>query len=180
MILSDRDIKFNLDIGLLKIKPRPEEEAIQPASVDLHLSDEIIIYDHKQIVRPWDGIDKFEYEKIIKTRILKPRECILGSTIESVEISNGLVARVEGLSSLGRCFLLVHVTAGFIDPGFKGNVTLEIKNIGNWPIEIKPKMRICQLCFMKVTGPSNRVYGQKGLGSRYQNSIGTIEARRRK
>ena len=166
MSISDSEIKRLLQSEKLVINPKPEDNQIQPASVDLRLSSDIILdlasYTKRTI--PSEGIQ------------LEPGDCALGSTVEWVEIPNFLTDRVEGKSSLGRNFLMVHV-AGFIDPGFKGNITLELKNLGRFSLTLKPGMKISQLCFDYITGEVERPYGSDGLGSHYQNSVGTIGPR---
>lgn len=150
MILSDSAIREELTKGSLVIKPNPLDKAIQPASVDLHLESN------------WLG------------HSLDPGEFFLSSTLEWIEIPHYLAARVEGVSSLARNGLLVHATAGFIDPGFRGNITLELKNISSDIISLLPGMRISQICFLKVEGNVLRPYGSEGLGSKYQDSKGTV------
>ena len=108
---------------------------------------------------------------------MEPGDFILGSTVEHIEVPPDLAARVEGKSSLGRLGLMVHVTAGFIDPGFKGNITLELKNLSHRSITLKTGMPISQICFEELSGKVLRPYGSEGLGSKYQSSKGTVPSR---
>lgn len=185
MILSDSKIRERLYSGNIVIKPELSDEAIQPATIDLRLGPDLlragydvgydaIDLERVGVVVPVSKVDlKREYDN---KYILNTNEFILGSTTEYLECPSDLVCRVEGKSSLGRIGLLVHATAGFIDPGFKGNITLEIKNIGNYPIVLRNNMKICQICFETLEGVVLRPYGHKDLGSRYQNSHGTVGA----
>ena len=156
------------------IDPLPEDGAIQPASIDLHLSRSILLYPLNQT--ELDPLKPSELEKydICPYYWLDADEFVLGSTIERVELPSDIYARVEGKSSLGRCGLQVHVTAGFIDPGFCGNITLEIKNVNMCIINLRPGMPIAQICFGRLDGRVVRPYGSDGLGSKYQGSRGTI------
>ncbi|MBQ6219976.1 MAG: dCTP deaminase [Methanobrevibacter sp.] len=161
-VLSDYSIKeridelFNSPISL---------NSIQPCSVDLHLREDLINLDGEEF-----NLDAGDY-------ILQPDEFILGSTSEYVTIPNDLVAQVDGKSSIGRLGVMIHVTAGYIDAGFNGNITLEIKNISNKPFTLKKGMSICQIIFFELTTEVTRTYGDESLGSHYQNSIGTIRSR---
>lgn len=170
MILSDSEIIRRMDMvanNRIVIDPYPKPEAMQAASVDLHLSDKLVFF-YKEAQR---GLAAEMKNGMFQ---LDPGRFILGSTIERVEIPKDLAARVEGKSSLGRIGLLVHVTAGFIDPGFKGNITLELKNLSPLPIILKERMAISQMCFEELSGPVARPYGSRGLGSHYQDSEGTV------
>lgn len=176
MVLSDRDIRRSLCAGDLVIDPL-DDDRIQPASVDLTLCDEFL-------VRPWSGayechpIDLDDVEgslatqpmrkKKCKLHILLPREFCLGSTLEHIEIPNDMVGRVEGKSSLGRLGLIVHATAGYVDPGFKGKITLEIYNLNFRPIILHPGKSICQLSFSRLESPAVYPYGHEKVGSHYQ------------
>jgi len=160
------------------IEPVPPDGAFQPVSIDLHLSPMVKHYE-------WDGLaidiksppalvdDTIDYV----FDIIEPGGFMLGSTLEHVSVPNDLYAKVEGKSSIARCGLLVHITAGFIDPGFRGNITLELKNVNNVPVIIRSGMPICQICFGRVEGRIARPYGSNGLGSRYQDSKGTVGPR---
>lgn len=167
MILSDRDIRKKMKEGRIKITPEPEDVQIQPSSIDLGLSNDFII------PTPM-GNTKVE---VFDTLILQPGDSLLGSTIEYIELSDSLCARVEGRSSLGRKFLNIHSTAGFADSGFKGNITLEFTNNGKEGIELRKGMRICQLVFEELSSPAERPYGSEGLNSKYQGQKGVTESK---
>ena len=172
MVLSDRDIRRELDAGRLIISPR-DDTAIQPASVDLRLgrglrvfqSHRLPVIDVKQemahLTEPVE-IDE------VNPFILHPGEFVLGVTLEEVQLPNDIVGRLDGKSSLGRLGLVVHSTAGFVDPGWQGNLTLELSNLATLPINLYYGMKISQISFMRLTSPAERPYGSKGLGSRYQ------------
>lgn len=163
MVLSDGAIIEGLGTGQIGISPYPKSEAIQPASVDLRLSD-----DFRTI-----GGNLFEPGDFP----LKPTSFVLGSTIEQVTVPNNMVARVEGKSSLARMGILVHVTAGFIDPGFSGRITLEFANLSTEVFNLVRGMYICQISFETLDRPALRPYGSEGLGSSYQNQTGTRESK---
>lgn len=164
-ILSDRDIWKYLDSGELVVNPCNDID-VQPASIDLHLSDELIDLD--------GVISVLEYGE---EYVLQPGEFILGCTSEYVEIPDNLSGRVEGRSSIGRLGITAHITAGYIDPGFKGQITLEINNVSDKDFILKKNMNICQIVFETLTSPCIRPYGSKDLGSKYQDSKGTIASR---
>lgn len=180
MILSDRDILRSIQLNEIIINPLDKND-VQPSSVDLHLSG------HIKYITQCEKIDLSDPEKVIKNRdvsflndmkiFLDPGMFILGSTIEHIEIPTDICARVEGKSSFGRAGLAVHITAGFIDPGFKGNITLELRNLGPATIILKPGTQICQICFIKLTSEVLRPYGHPSLNSKYQDSVGTVSYR---
>ena len=160
MILSDRDIKLELMDKALKIIPKPN--IIQPASVDLRLG-----YNLKMLNGDSWNLNNGSY-------LLKPGEFLLASTYEHVEIPDYLVGIVDGKSSLGRLGVMVHVTAGYIDPGFKGNITLELFNCSNQPFRLRKNMLICQLVLEQLSSRCDNPYGSGKLNSHYQNSKGTV------
>ena len=162
MILSDRDIsnRLRMDLHIDPLKDRHRQ--IQPASVDLRLSNSFIL----------DG-NEFEQESFT----LEPGDFILGSTIEEVEIPADLVGEVEGRSSWGRKGLTIHSTAGYVDPGFIGELTLEISNEGPAPVTIEHTDYICQLVLEKLHSPAERPYGHEDRDSKYQEQDGTVESR---
>lgn len=184
MKLSDSEIKRRMltkDSEQIIITPELGSHCIQPTSVDLHLAPTLRLYPppvpgRRLVLDPEKGADT--HEQGFETYELEPGEFLLASTFEHVTIPTDLVAIVEGKSSLGRVGLAVHITAGFIDPGFRGNITLELKNVNAHPIKLTGGMAICQLCFEPILGTVERPYGSAGLRSRYQNSEGTIGARR--
>jgi dCTP deaminase len=171
-VIADRDIRAALEAGRIRIDPT-DEASLQPSSVDLHLDREFRVFHNYRYARidprmempdlteptSIDGDDPF---------ILHPGEFVLGQTLEWVELPDDLVSRLEGKSSLGRLGLLIHSTAGYVDPGWKGNLTLELSNVANLPIALYFGMRIGQISFFEMSSPVERPYGTKGLGSRYQ------------
>ena len=166
MILNNKQIKNHRKI---RIEPTPTQAQIQPASIDLRLDDEYLQPIPEEKVDPKKDSPNYEYitgEKII----IPPHSFILGSTIETVEIPSDIVARVEGRSSIGRLGLTIHVTAGFIDPGFKGNITLEIANLSNNSIVLHKGMRICQIVFEEIEPPTI-LYGEAGNKYQLQNGV---------
>lgn len=153
MILSDRTIKEYLDEGRISIEPSSLRD-IQPASMDLRLSNEFRIPEKNYIIKG-------------NTYTLYPGEFILGSTQEYIKIPDDIVARVEGRSSMGRLGVTMHITAGFIDPGFEGRITLEIANLGNSPVRLCAGQRVCQIVFETMTTPASIPYGHEARDSKY-------------
>jgi len=180
MILSDRSLARALYQGDIKITPRPR--IIQPASVDVHLSPRFRVFvntHHTHIDPREDMSDLTRTVDIVDGRpfILHPDEFVLGSTIERIDLSGSMAARIEGKSSLGRLGLLVHSTAGFIDPGFTGDLTLELRNIAQLPVMLWPGYPIAQLSFYILSTPAGRLYGDPELGSKYQHQDGPTASR---
>lgn len=183
MILSDGDLTRCLHSGHIAITPC-RKEAIQPSSIDLRLSYQFRVFNHSKYTHidpsnlPEDLtilVEKTEENPFI----LHPGEFILGSTIEHVTLSSSYAARLEGKSSIGRIGLQVHSTAGVIDPGFSGQITLELTNVANLPILLCPGLDVAQLTVFTMRNPARRPYGSVGLGSRYQGQQGPVAARRR-
>jgi dCTP deaminase len=172
VILNDGEIRARIERGDILIDPVPEDQCFQPASVDLTLGDTLRIYSSVELA---PDIEPDTFQKEIDPEEgykLSPGEFCLGVTRERVVVPPDLVARVEGKSSIGRMGLLVHVTAGFIDPGFDGRITLELCNLNpGCLIVVKPGMRISQLAFEAMTAPAERPYGANGLGSRYKGDM---------
>lgn len=164
MIISDGTIYHMLEDDYLKIVPVSEEQ-IQPASIDLTLGDTL-----KSLNGDTYNISDEPYE-------LKPKEFILASTYEYVEIPDNLVGQVEGRSSIGRLGVLIHITAGYIDPAFCGNITLELYNVSDKPFKLKYGDSICQLVLHLLDKPAIRPYGSDGLNSKYQYSDGVVESK---
>jgi len=162
-ILSDKTIMQRIKIKKDLIVTPLNDCDVQPCSIDLHLG---------RTLKTIQGREFYLKEKVHK--ILEPGEFILGSTLEHVEIPNDIVAVVDGKSSLGRLGITAHVTAGYIDAGFKGNITLEIANLSDEPFRLERNMPIAQIVFHTLTSPVIRPYGSDGLNSHYQNSKGTI------
>lgn len=177
MILSDRDIKVAIASGHVKIEGFDAPPHIHAASMDLHLSSVFKIYEHSKFAvldprKPesfCNNMRKIEVEKG-DSFMVQPGEFILGVTVEKITVPDDLVVRVEGRSSLGRLGIIVHSTAGFVDPGFSGTITLEISNLNRMPIALYPGMRICQLAFMQMTSPAETPYNKKPF-SKYQGQI---------
>ncbi len=180
MVLSDRTIREELEAGRIVIEPLGED-CIQPSSVDLHVDRYFRLFrNHTQRV-----IDVREDQEDLTELVdvgeeplmLHPGEFVLGSTVERVRIPDDLVARLEGKSSLGRLGLLIHSTAGFVDAGWDGHLTLELSNVANLPITVYPDMKIGQISFLRMTTPADRPYGTVGLGSKYQGQWGPTPSR---
>lgn len=172
MVLSDRDIRVALDKKRITIDPIQDSD-IQPASVDVHLDRKILVFRNSR--RPFIDIheDVSDLTEMVEIKdgipfILHPGEFVLGSTLESIGLSDSLVARLEGKSSLGRIGLLIHSTAGYVDPGWNGNLTLELSNVNNLPVTLYYGMKIGQISFTELSSPSDRPYGSSDLGSKYQ------------
>lgn len=164
MILSDRDIRAAMQRpdNALIIDPPVNDEQMQPASVEMNLGSTLAHRSGKQI-----DLGKWGHGYP-----MRPREFLLGHTIQRVRVPDDLVAVVNGKSSIGRLGLTVHVTAGFVDPGFDGEVTLELANLSNESVTLHAGMIICQLVFHQMTSPAERPYGSAGLGSHYQGQRG--------
>jgi len=184
MILSDTDIRRRLDDGDLVIDPLDEPELqIQPASVDLRLGREFLEFERTNIpcIHPESEAEVAEYvtETVVPEGdefILHPGDFVLGTTVERVEIPRDLIAHVEGRSSLGRLAIVVHATAGLCDPGYQGQITLELSNLGAAPVALAPGMRISQLTFTELSSPAERPYGED-RGSKYQDQSGPQASR---
>lgn len=171
MILSDRDIKKYLELGKISIDPY-FPECLQPASIDLHLDKTFLIFDtvnhHIIDVRePVEGLMRKVVIEDDKPFILHPGEFALGVTFEEIGVGDDMVGRLEGKSSLGRLGIIIHATAGYLDPGNKLKMTLELSNIGSLPVKLYYKMPIAQMSFSPLSSASERPYGSKSLGSKY-------------
>jgi dCTP deaminase len=179
MILSDADILSRLERGDLVIEPLEDPDIqVQPASVDLRLGREFLEFQHANIpcIHPNSEQEVEEYVEDTYVEegdefILHPGDFVLGTTIERVEIPADLIAHVEGRSSLGRLAIVVHATAGLCDPGYQGQITLELSNLGTAPVALTPGMRISQLTFTELKTPAERPYGEE-RGSKYQDQKG--------
>ena len=181
MILSDVDIRKELAAGRIEIDPF-DDASVQPSSVDLHVDRQFRVFANSRY--PYIDVrsempDLTEMVEVAgdEAFILHPGEFVLGSTLERVTLPDDLVARLEGKSSLGRLGLLIHSTAGFIDPGWDGHVTLELSNVANLPITIYVGMKIGQLSFVQLTEPAETPYGSRNLGSKYQGQQGPTPSR---
>ncbi len=181
MVLSDRTIREELDAGRIVIDPLGDD-CIQPSSVDLHVDRYFRLFrNHSQRVIDVreDQEDLTELVDVGEDTpmVLHPGEFLLGSTVERVKLPGDLVARLEGKSSLGRLGLLIHSTAGFVDAGWDGHLTLELSNVANLPILLYPGMKIGQISFLRMSTPADRPYGTSGLGSKYQGQWGPTPSR---
>jgi dCTP deaminase len=181
VLLSDRDIRAEIQAGRIGLEPY-DSEMVQPASVDIRLDRFFRTFENHryQFIDPRQ--DQPDMTRSVEVRpdesfVLHPGEFVLGSTFEVVTLPDDIAARVEGKSSLGRLGLLTHATAGFIDPGFSGHVTLELSNVANLPVTLWPGMKIGQLCFIKMSSSSEHPYGSSVYGSRYQNQRGPTASR---
>lgn len=183
-MLSDKDIKAALADGTISVAPIEDPELqIQPASIDLRLGNDFRVFKHTQrgFIDPLRD-DMEEYTEVIHVAdgepfMLHPGEFVLGSIKEYVKIPDHIVAQVDGRSSLGRLAILVHATAGFIDPGFEGNITLELSNVGKMPVAFYPNMRVCQISFSRLSSPSELPYGHPARRSKYQGQRGPTASR---
>jgi dCTP deaminase len=181
MVLSDQAIRRLIESGRIRIDPY-DPALMQPSSLDVRVDRLFRVFRNSRY--PYIDV-KAEQEELTELVvvdgaepfILHPGEFVLGSTLERVALPDDLVARLEGKSSLGRLGLLIHSTAGFIDPGFDGHVTLELSNVANLPITIYPEMKIGQLSFVQMSEPAEAPYGSGGLGSKYQGQRGPTPSR---
>jgi dCTP deaminase len=181
MILSDRDIRTAIADGRIGIDPFKDED-IQPSSVDLHVDRYYRVFaNHKypliDVKQPLENLTELVETTGDEPFILHPGEFVLGSTLEYVRLPHDLVARLEGKSSLGRLGLLIHSTAGYVDPGFEGHLTLELSNVANLPITIYPEMKIGQISFFRLTSQAENPYGSRKAGSKYQGQRGPTASR---
>lgn len=181
MLLSDRDIKAELASGRIGLDPLAPE-LIQPSSIDVRLDRYFRLFDNHKYAVIDPSEDQPELTRLIEAKsdegfILHPGEFVLGSTFELVKLPDDIAARLEGKSSLGRLGLLTHSTAGFIDPGFEGHITLELSNVSTLPIRLWPGMKIGQLCFFKLSSPAERPYGAGATFSRYLGQRGPTASR---
>ena len=171
-VLSDRDIRAQVQSGRVRIDPY-DPACLQPSSVDLHLDADFRVfrnnrYPYIDVRTPQPDLTDLVSIAGDDPFILHPGEFVLGQTLEWVELPDDLVARLEGRSSLGRLGLLIHSTAGSVDPGWKGNLTLELSNVANLPIALYSGMKIGQISFFQMSSAVERPYGSRELGSRYQ------------
>jgi dCTP deaminase len=181
MILSDRDIREAIRARRIGIEPFAESD-VQPSSVDLHVDRYFRTFHNARhpfidVKKPMEGLTELIEVKPDEAFILHPGEFVLGSTAEYVKLPDDLVARLEGKSSLGRLGLLIHSTAGYVDPGFEGHLTLELSNVANLPITIYPDMKIGQISFFQLTSPAENPYGSSKVGSKYQGQRGPTPSR---
>ena len=171
-VLSDHDIRAAMTAGEIRIDPYDPRD-LQPSSVDLRLDRSFRVFRNNRyafidVRAPQPDLTELLRIDDDEPFILHPGEFVLGQTVEWVELPNDLVARLEGKSSLGRLGLLIHSTAGYVDPGWRGNLTLELSNVANLPIALYYGMRIGQISFLRMSSPVDRPYGSSELGSKYQ------------
>jgi dCTP deaminase len=181
MLMSDRDIRAQLEAGRIGLEPL-NLELIQPSSIDVRLDRFFrLFHNHKYaFIDPRE--DQADLTHMVEVAsdeafILHPGEFVLGSTFELVTLPDDIAARLEGKSSLGRLGLLTHSTAGFVDPGFSGHVTLELANVSNLPIKLWPGMKVGQLCFFQLSSPAETPYGSAKYLNRYQGQRGPTASR---
>jgi dCTP deaminase len=181
MVLSDVTIREELAAGRIVIDPF-DPTCIQPSSVDVHVGTQFRVfansrYPYIDVKREMPDLTELVQVEGGDPFILHPGEFVLGSTLERVALPDDLVARLEGKSSLGRLGLLIHSTAGYVDPGWDGYLTLELSNVANLPITIYPGMKIGQISFMQMTEPAARPYGSSQIGSKYKGQKGPTPSR---
>jgi len=176
MLLSDRDIRAEIEAGRVKVEPF-DKAMIQPSSVDVRLDRFFRVFEnHKyEVIDP--SVEQPDLTREVAVSpddffILHPGEFVLASTYEVITLPDDIAGRLEGKSSLGRLGLLTHSTAGFIDPGFSGHITLELSNVANLPVKLYPGMKIGQLCLIKLSSSAEHPYGSAVYGSRYQGQRG--------
>ena len=173
MVLSDRTIKEEIAKGRIIIEPLILD-CIQPASVDLHLDKTLLVFNPQRypayidVKRSQDHLNELVEIDEDCAFFLNPGEFVLASTLESVTLPDDIVGRLEGKSSLGRIGLLIHSTAGYVDPGWHGHLTIELSNVAKLPITLYYKMKIGQISFLRLTSSVDRLYGLAELGSKYQ------------
>ncbi len=181
MLLSDRDILQGIDDGAIGLDPW-EPAMLQPSSVDVRIDRLFRVFENHRYPFIDPAVEQEELTRLVEVDddeafVLHPGEFVLASTYEAVTLSAGIAARLEGKSSLGRLGLLTHSTAGFIDPGFSGHVTLELSNMATLPVKLWPGMKIGQLCFFRLSSDALHAYGSQHYGSRYQGQRGPTASR---
>lgn len=181
MLLSDRDIRAELDKGRVVLEPY-DPGMIQPSSIDVRIDKYFRVFENHRYPHIDPAVEQAELTREVtpdddEAFILHPGEFVLASTYEVISLPDDVAGRLEGKSSLGRLGLLTHSTAGWIDPGFSGHVTLELSNVANLPIKLWPGMKIGQLCLFRTSSPSEHPYGSSVYGSRYQGQRGPTPSR---
>jgi dCTP deaminase len=181
VLLSDRDILAEIEEKRVQLEPF-DADMVQPSSVDIRLDRFFRVFENHRYPHIDPAEDQPDLTRAVQPAgdepfILHPGEFVLGSTYEVVTLPDDIAARLEGKSSLGRLGLLTHSTAGFIDPGFSGHVTLELSNVATLPIKLWPGMKIGQLCFFRLSSPAEHPYGSAKYGSRYQGQRGPTPSR---
>ena len=181
MVLSDRTIKAEIEAGRIVVDPF-DEAMVQPSSVDVRVDRRFRVFHNARypfidVRQPMEELTEPVEISEDEPFILHPGEFVLGQTLERVRLPDDVVARLEGKSSLGRLGLLIHSTAGFVDPGFDGHITLELSNVATLPIILHPGMKIGQLCLFALSSPAEQPYGSSAYGSRYQGQRGPTPSR---
>ncbi|MER5349157.1 dCTP deaminase [Kitasatospora sp. NPDC002551] len=181
MLLSDKDIRTEIDNGRVVIDPF-DPAMIQPSSIDVRLDRFFRVFENHRYPHIDPSEEQPDLTRLVEPEgdeafILHPGEFVLASTYEVITLPDDVASRLEGKSSLGRLGLLTHSTAGFIDPGFSGHVTLELSNVATLPIKLYPGMKIGQLCLFRLSSPSEHPYGSERYGSRYQGQRGPTPSR---
>jgi dCTP deaminase len=181
VLLSDHDLQAEIAAGRLALDPY-EPGLVQPSSIDVRLDRMFRVFNNVKYTHIDPSIQQDDLTSAVETVdgepfVLHPGEFVLGSTLEVVTLPDDLAARLEGKSSLGRLGLVTHSTAGFIDPGFSGHVTLELSNLANLPITLWPGMKIGQICVFRLSSPADHPYGSQKYGSRYQGQRGPTPSR---
>ncbi len=181
MLLSDRDIHAEVENNRLMLEPW-DPDLVQPSSIDVRLDRYFRVFNNSQYTHIDPSLQQDELTSLVEPAgdepfVLHPGEFVLGSTLEVVTLPDDLASRLEGKSSLGRLGLITHATAGFIDPGFSGHITLELSNVANLPITLWPGMKIGQLCVFRLSSPAEHPYGSERYGSRYQGQRGPTPSR---
>lgn len=181
MLLSDRDLRAAIESGRVKLDPY-DPELVQPSSIDVRLDRYFRVFENHKYPHIDPAVEQPGLTRLVEPEgdepfILHPGEFVLASTYEIVTLPDDIASRLEGKSSLGRLGLLTHSTAGFIDPGFSGHVTLELSNVSTLPIKLYPGMRIGQLCMFQLSSPAENPYGSQSCGSRYQGQRGPTPSR---
>jgi dCTP deaminase len=181
VLLSDRDIRAEISAGRLALDPF-DDALIQPSSVDVRLDSLFRVFNNTRYTHIDPAQRQDELTTLVEAKegepfVLHPGEFVLGATLERCSLPDDLAGRLEGKSSLGRLGLLTHSTAGFIDPGFSGHITLELSNVANLPITLWPGMKIGQLCLLRLTSPAENPYGSAAAGSKYQGQRGPPPSR---
>ncbi len=181
VLLSDRDIKAQVDAGRVRLDPY-DAGMVQPSSIDVRLDRFFRLFDNHKYPYIDPAEEQPDLTRLVEVEhgeafVLHPGEFVLGSTYENVCLPDDVAARVEGKSSLGRLGLLTHATAGFVDPGFDGHVTLELSNVATLPIKLYPGMKIGQLCFFQLSSAAEHPYGSAVYGSHYQGQRGPTASR---
>ncbi|GAA5085591.1 dCTP deaminase [Thermocatellispora tengchongensis] len=181
MLLSDGDILAEIEAGRVRLDPF-DPVMVQPSSVDVRLDRYFRVFENHRYPHIDPAVEQPDLTRLVEPEgdepfILHPGEFVLASTYEVISLPDDIASRLEGKSSLGRLGLLTHSTAGFIDPGFEGHVTLELSNVATLPIKLWPGMKIGQLCMFRLSSPAREPYGSEKYGSRYQGQRGPTPSR---